>query len=195
MPENINGGSNGGPIWQNPSVRNPDEFHLEEVVKTAEQENKENKLPENGRWEASVLTPRHREIMRRILEGATQVEIAEAMGIHKQTVNLVVTSPLFKAELAKLEAEADFHVVQRADSMSNEALDKLKTLMRTARSEFIQRQCAERILDTAGYSKVERKIIGVVSGEDVIREMNKRRREKMREFSGTGEDNNGDDAS
>jgi hypothetical protein len=36
---------------------------------------------------------------------------------------------------------------------------------------------AERILDTAGYSKVERRIVGIVTGEDVIRELNKRKRQ------------------
>src|SRR5690349_21259356 len=108
------------------------------------------------------------------------------MGIHKQTVMLVATSPLFRAELAKLESEADFNIVQRAESMSNEALDKLKTLMRSARSEFLQKAAAERILDTAGYSKIERRIVGVVSGEDVIRELNKRRREAAEGSNGNG---------
>jgi len=170
-----------------PSVREPDEYHLDQLVADSLTSNKElpgplsaedqKQLESNQKWEPSVLRPRHREILRRILEGATYVEIAEAMGIHKQTVMLVATSPLFRAELAKLESEADFNIVQRAESMSNEALDKLKTLMRSARSEFLQKAAAERILDTAGYSKIERRIVGVVSGEDVIRELNKRHRE------------------
>lgn len=188
----IDGRTNGS---SGPSVREPDEYHLDGLVaeglqagqeipgpQSAESEN----LPSTQKWEPSVLRPRHREILRRILEGATYVEIAEAMGIHKQTVMLVATSPLFRAELAKLESEADFNIVQRAESMSNEALDKLKTLMRSARSEFLQKAAADRILDTAGYSKIERRIVGVVSGEDVIRELNKRRREAS--SSGTSDD-------
>jgi len=174
------------------SVREPDEYHLDDLVKDQLAEGSgyqhkelpgplsaeaQKQLESNQKWEPSVLRPRHREILRRILEGATYVEIAEAMGIHKQTVMLVATSPLFRAELAKLESEADFNIVQRAESMSNEALDKLKTLMRSARSEFLQKAAADRILDTAGYSKIERRIVGVVSGEDVIRELNKRHRE------------------
>lgn len=175
------------------SVREPDNDDLDRIVREellqaqSTYEHKEipgplsaeeqKAIEKEGKWEPSVLRPRHREILRRILEGANYVEIAEAMGIHKQTVMLVATSPLFRAELAKLEAEADFNIVQRAESMSNEALDKLKTLMRSARSEFLQKSAAERILDTAGYSKIERRIVGVVSGEDVIRELNKRRRE------------------
>jgi hypothetical protein len=179
-----------------PSVREPDEYHLDQLVadglSTANKElpgplsaEEQKALESNGKWEPSVLRPRHREILRRILEGATYVEIAEAMGIHKQTVMLVATSPLFRAELTKLESEADFNIVQRAESMSNEALDKLKTLMRSARSEFLQKAAAERILDTAGYSKIERRIVGVVSGEDVIRELNKRRREAAEGSNGS----------
>lgn len=166
---------------QEKPVRNPDEFHLDDYQLppqglSAEEE----KAARNaGRWELSELKPRHREILRRVLEGGTYVEIADAMGLHKQTVMLVATSPLFRAELKKMEDQLDFNIVQRADGMANEALDTIKTLMRSGRSEFIRKQCAERILDTAGYSKVERKIVGIVSGEDVIRELNKRRRESI----------------
>jgi hypothetical protein len=35
------------------------------------------------------------------------------------------------------------------------------------------------MLDIAGYSKIERKIVGIVTGEDVIRELNKKRREAI----------------
>ena len=158
-------------------VRNPDEYHLDELVGPPPQSAESQKNPPPVKWEPDVLNPRHREILRRIIEGATYVQIAEAMGIHKQTVMLVATSPLFRAELAKLEKQLDYNIVQRADSMANEALDKIKTLMRTGRSEFIQARMAERILDTAGYSKVERRIVGIVTGEDVIRELNKRKRQ------------------
>lgn len=166
---------------QGKAVRNPDEYHLDDYQlpsqgMTAEEEKA---ARAEGRWELSELKPRHREILRRVLEGGSYVEIAEAMGLHKQTVMLVATSPLFRAELKKLENQLDFNIVQRADGMANEALDTIKTLMRSGRSEFIRKQCAERILDTAGYSKVERKIVGIVSGEDVIRELNKRRRESV----------------
>lgn len=167
---------------ENPSVRNPDKttLHIEGVIdnlnlvgQTAEQE----KTP--GKWEPQKLNPRHREIMRRILEGATYTDIAASMGIHKQTVMLVATSQMFKSELEKMESTLDYNVIQRADEMSNEALDKVKELMRNARSQQLQFTAACRMLDTGGYSKIEKKIVGVVSGEDVIRELNKRRREKF----------------
>jgi hypothetical protein len=176
---------------QHTNVRNPDKQadsgtnsedriqgtdHLDRLLingQTAEQERKPTK------WEPQKLNPRHREIMRRILEGASYTDIAASMGIHKQTVMLVVTSPMFQGELEKLEKDLDYNVIQRAEDLSNEALDKIKELMRNARTQQLQFNAACRMLDTGGYSKIEKKIVGIVSGEDVIRELNKRRREKV----------------
>ena len=63
--------------------------------------------------------------------------------------------------------------------MAHEALDTIKVAMRSARSEFLRVKSAKDMLDIAGYSKIERKIVGIVTGEDVIRELNKKRREAI----------------
>lgn len=131
------------------------------------------------KWEPKQLNPRHREIMRRLLEGATYKTIAEEMGIHVQTVMLVSTSKLFIAELTKMEAAADFNVIKRAEALSHEALDTLKVIMRHGKSELARKSSADSILDRAGYGKVEKKLIGIVNGEDVIRELNRQRRETI----------------
>lgn len=131
------------------------------------------------RWEPQKLNARHREIMRRLLEGANYVTIAEEMGIHVQTVMLVSTSKMFVSELAKMEAEADFTIVQRAEALSHEALDTLKNIMRFGKSDLARKSAADSVLDRAGYSKVEKKLIGIVNGEDVIMELNKQRREAI----------------
>jgi hypothetical protein len=135
---------------------------------------------ENGGsdWEPNKLMPRHREIMRRLLEGATYIEVAEEMGMHPVSIGLIARTAIFKSELAKLEAEADFNVIKRADQLSGEALDTLKMLMRKARSEGLRKSAADSILDRAGYGKVEKKAIVSVTGDDVIRELNRRRREQ-----------------
>jgi hypothetical protein len=129
------------------------------------------------KWTPQKLLPRHREIMRRILEGATREEIAIEMGISPQAITLISNSAIFKSELAKMEAEADFTVIKRAEALSHEALDTLKGLMRGARNEGVRKASADSILDRAGYSKIEKRVIASVSGEDVIRELNRRRRE------------------
>jgi hypothetical protein len=166
-----------------------EEFNLDEAILSAPQPARnpggqpltaeEQKNPPPLKWEVDVLRPRHREILRRVLEGATYIEIADQMGIHRQTVMLIATSPMFQAELAKLEQQRDYAVIQRADSMAHEALDTIKVAMRSARSEFLRVKSAKDMLDIAGYSKIERKIVGIVTGEDVIRELNKKRREMM----------------
>lgn len=132
---------------------------------------------DKGKWEPKELKPRHREIMRRILEGATYLEIAEEMGLSQQSVMLVSSSAMFKEELNKLDSELNLNVIRRAEELSNEALDRLKILMRRARSEGLQARCAESVLGIAGYSKIEKKQVSVISGDDVIRELNRRRRE------------------
>ena len=139
----------------------------------------EQKNPPPQKWQVDVMRPRHREILRRVLEGATYIEIADQMGIHRQTVMLIATSPMFQSELQKLEEQRDYAVIQRADSMAHEALDTIKVAMRSARSEFLRVKSAKDMLDIAGYSKIERKIVGIVTGEDVIRELNKKRREAI----------------
>jgi hypothetical protein len=138
----------------------------------------EDETKPDGKWEPKELRPRHREMMRRILEGATYVEIAEEMGISTQSVMLVCSSAMFKEELKGLEEALNLNVIRRAEELSNEALDRLKMLMRRAKSEALQASCAERVLGIAGYSKIEKKQVQVISGEDVIRELNRRRRER-----------------
>ena len=131
------------------------------------------------KWEPQKLNARHREIMRRLLEGANYVTIAEEMGIHVQTVMLVSTSKMFVSELSKMESEADFTVIKRAENLSHEALDTLKNIMRFGKSDLARKSSADSILDRAGYAKVEKKLIGIVNGEDVIMELNRQRRESI----------------
>ena len=163
-------------------IAEPTPGHLEELIEIMPPPAvlADEKVPAK-RWEVSKIMPRHREIMRRVLEGATYVQIAQAMGLHVQSIMLICTSPLFRGELAKLEESADFSVVRRAEELSNEALDTLKTLMRNARSEAIRKTSADSILDRAGYVKIEKRIVGIIGGEEVIRELGRRRRSAVAE--------------
>lgn len=133
----------------------------------------------DGKWEPQKLNGRHREMMRQILEGSSYGEIAACLGMSTQAVMLVANSAIFKEELSKLESSQDWNVIRRAESLSNEALSSLRDIMRRSRSEMRRESAADKILGMAGYSKIEKKAIAVVSGEDVIRELNKRRRESF----------------
>ena len=130
-------------------------------------------------WEPKSLNPRHREIMRRLLEGASNLEIAQEMSISPQVIVLLRGSKLFCEELAKLEDSADFNVIKRAETLSNEALDVLKVTMRQGRSEALKLRAADSILDRAGYGKIEKRVVGIVDGEAVIKEINRLRRERI----------------
>ena len=53
------------------------------------------------------LKPRHREIMRRLVQGHTQSEIARDMSIDTSVLCVMVNAPLFQQELRSLEASAE----------------------------------------------------------------------------------------
>jgi G3E family GTPase len=116
--------------------------------------------------------------MRRLVLGASPEDIALESGLHVGTVRTVINTSIFKAELAKLEAEISRDVIVRAQDLSLEALDTLGQLMRSARQETVRKSSADSILDRAGYAKVERKELLLVKGEDVIKELNRQRREQ-----------------
>jgi DNA-binding NarL/FixJ family response regulator len=152
-----------------------------------EQENKQHKWQSRSgtydvpgqRWEPTKLNSRHREIMRRILEGSSYAEIAAQMGLHAHTVTIIATSQMFREELAKLEQNADFEVIKRAETLSNEALDVLKVNMRSAQKAADRNKAAIEILGIGGYSKIEKKVVGVVNGEEVIKKLNEIRRQRI----------------
>lgn len=155
--------------------------HLEDLLpdlpparSTAEQQNS---IDERKGWHLKSISVRHREIMRRLLEGANIYTIAEEMNLQPQSIHIITNSPLFKAELAKLESERDEGVIRRAENIAGEALDTLKNQMRFAKSEGIRNRAANDILDRAGYSKIEKKLIVGVNAEEVIKELNRQRRE------------------
>ena len=135
--------------------------------------------PKHLQWEPKSLNPRHREIMRRLLEGASNLEIAQEMSISSQVIVLLRASKLFQGELEKMESAADFNVIKRAETLSNEALDVLKVTMRQGKTEALKLRAADSILDRAGYGKIEKRVVGIVDGEAVIKEINRLRRERI----------------
>ena len=57
--------------------------------------------------ELQRLKPLHTEIMRRLIIGQTQRQIAEDMGLNEGRLSIIVRSPLFKLELKKLQARRE----------------------------------------------------------------------------------------
>jgi len=158
---------------------------LSQPLQTAEQETKP-----SSQWELKKLNGRHKEIMRQVLEGSTYSNIAAVMGMSAQAIMLICNSHIFKEELLKLEEARNWEVQHRADQLSNEALSTLRNLMRQSRSEVRRESAADKILGIAGYSKIEKKVIGTVDGEAVIRELNRRRRERLQADNGSDPNEN-----
>lgn len=127
-----------------------------------------------------ALTGRHKEIMRRLTEGSSLTRITELMGISNDALTLITRSPMFREELGKMLEKKAFEVGERLEDLSNEALDEIRNLMRSAKTEAIRKSSAESILDRAGYGKVERKVVYAVTGEEVIKELNRRNAERAK---------------
>ncbi len=136
----------------------------------------------NGK-DLKSLNGKHREVMRRLGEGATQMQIAEQMGVSLDALSLICNSPLFRDELDKVLEKKAYVVADRLEDLANEALDNIKGLMRNARSEMVKKGAAESILDRAGYSRLEKKQLFVTTGEDVIKELNRKRAEEAKDVT------------
>ena len=106
------------------------------------------------------------------------MDIARQIGIGPQWLSVIINSPLFREELERMVEERDFAVSNRLESLSNEALDTIRDLMRDSRSDRLKLHAAEDILDRAGYSKIEKKMGLLVDAEAVIRELNHRKAER-----------------
>lgn len=66
------------------------------------------------------LTPRHREIIRRLVVGETPKEISEGLGMHPATIERLQNDPVFAVELSELE--------QRANNRLTDAAERLDAL-------------------------------------------------------------------
>ena len=75
------------------------------------------------------LNGKHREVMRRLGEGATQMQIAEQMGVSLDALSLICNSPLFRDELDKVLEKKAYEVADRLEDLANEALGNIKNLM------------------------------------------------------------------
>lgn len=68
------------------------------------------------------LKPMHWEIIRRLVLGATQREIARDMGLNEARLSIIVNSPLFQIELKKAQKRRD---EQLAEELSGRIYKKL----------------------------------------------------------------------
>ena len=65
------------------------------------------------------LNTRHRLMMLKLLEGKTQHQIAQEVGMSDHTISQIVTSPLFKAELDRLTQNARSKLVRTGEEVAD----------------------------------------------------------------------------
>jgi len=115
-----------------------------------------------------LMKPKHKEILRRLLLGQSQREIAQTLGMSEVGVSQIVNTSKFQQNLQLMEAaleetfvdklttkEIEDPVRERLDSYKLEAIDTVYRLMREAESEQVRRTSAQDILDRAGYKPRE----------------------------------------
>jgi hypothetical protein len=79
------------------------------------------------------LSARHREVMRRLVDGQRVRDIARDMAFHESTLTTIIKSPLFQKELDEMMAQvadAQIEYTARLGTYVNEALDVSVALLR-----------------------------------------------------------------
>jgi phage-related minor tail protein len=103
------------------------------------------------------LAPIHREIMRRILAGERQCDIAADLKMREQSVSRIVNDPHFQAEIEKVEASVVVTmggVREKIDDMADDAADYLKDALKDKNTpKSLKAKIAFFVLEAAGYGK------------------------------------------
>ncbi len=113
------------------------------------------------------MLPRYRDLMRRLVCGQERKQIMREMDMSSANYTVIIGSPLFKAELHKMEVELNKQVLDKLSTSkvedvvdrklkeaSPEAADKDIELMRSANLGISQRSVFD-ILDRTGHKPME----------------------------------------
>lgn len=107
------------------------------------------------------MKERHFEIMRRLVAGDAQTDIAHALGMTDSWISIVIASPVFQAELSKLRELANQNAADVAGRMTRLAPDAMTVLEEALRNRdkkndlsMMQKvSVAKDVLDRAGHGK------------------------------------------
>ena len=125
--------------------------------------------------------------MRRLVAGERPIEIASCLGMTTARLSIIMNSPIFKQELARLSTGADrgaIDVAGRIQETSIKAMEILESLLDgravdKGMTSFQQAKLAQDMLDRAGHGAVQKRQVAVMSTvltpED-IEELKRRKR-------------------
>lgn len=115
------------------------------------------------------LNSRHRVIMRQLLAGVTQGEIAKELGYTPSRISLIINSELFQVEMKKMREKIETLFIDNEGSkvqtdrvrqrIKEESLESVNTIVRlrdNAANERVRQISAFDILDRGGYKAPEK---------------------------------------
>lgn len=100
----------------------------------------------------------HHEIVRLLVTGMKNVEIAATLGVTEAMVSYTANSPIVKRQLELLRAARDLESVDVARKIQEIALDAVEVMEKHVKSatESISLKAAQDILDRAGFAPVKK---------------------------------------
>lgn len=105
------------------------------------------------------MKERHFEIMRRLVAGELQTDIAHSLNMTDSWISIVIASPVFQVELAKLREVANGNAADVGARLTKLAPDAMSVLERAIRDKAVdisimqQVSVARDVLDRAGHGK------------------------------------------
>ena len=118
--------------------------------------------PSVEKYGVAYIRPYHREIARRLVLGQKESEIRELVGLSQSRFSIIINSPLFKYEVARLEAERDestADVAKTLKEVSPLALEVIERTMYSADSQRLRYDAACTIMDRAGHGSINRSTV------------------------------------
>ena len=116
------------------------------------------RLPSGDRkYEITHIWDRHKEIMRLLVAGLSQVDIAKTIGVTPVMVSYTANSAICRRQMALMHAAADLDAVdvaKRIQEIAPVALDTLEKLLCEG-NETTQFKVATDLLDRAGHGAVK----------------------------------------
>lgn len=123
-----------------------------------------------GNYSVQRMNARHREMIRRIMLGQTNVEIARALEVTPQNVSDVKNSPIVKAKIEHMQNILDaetLDVSTRIQEMSKDAVEVYYELMHGAEREETRRMIAKDVLDKAGFKAADKHVHAHLQGDQI----------------------------
>ena len=148
----------------------------------------------DGNKPPEKLMPRHRALMRMLVTGSTHKQACEELDYTSSRLSIIVNSPLFKDEMAKMQAEYDKKFLEKVAEREAEkaASDPVNKILDAAKEKAaktyvgaldderggVRLTAADAILDRTGYGKEDTLKVLVEPSQGMVDMLARRKKEK-----------------